>query len=184
MEIVAAKSCTHVIKLKHPMSPYHPPLTPQSPQHVMRKQINHESANLYSTFVVRTRYKIQFLNTNPAWHGDHELSKKKTFIYSPKNGHWKPSERGENWQVLVFLLDIVVGGQSRSLGRYQGIQRDLTPRHLKEFGKYLKTRQGKYCGRVNDISSDVFLPQMTKDGAFSPSVHLSPFVESSVASTK
>lgn len=98
---------------------------------------------------------MQFLNTKPAWHGDHELSKKKTFIYSPKNGHWKPSERGENWQVLVFLLDIVVGGQSRSLGRYQGIQRDLTPRHLKEFGKYLKTRQGKYCGRVNDISSDV-----------------------------
>lgn len=66
--------------------------------------------------------------------------------------------KGENRQGLVFLLDIVVGGQSRSLGRYQGIQLDSTPRHLKEFGKYLKTRQGKYCGHVNDISSDAFLP--------------------------
>lgn len=168
----------------HTHTPTHPRCHPTRPKPHNTWELNHESANLYSTFVVRTRYKIQFLNTNPAWHGDHELSKKKTFIYSPKNGHWKPSERGENWQVLVFLLDIVVRGQSRSLGRYQGIQRDSTPRHLKEFGKYLKTRQGKYCGRVNDISSDVFLPQMTKDGAFSPSVHLSPFVESSVASTK
>lgn len=43
--------------------------------------------------------------------------------------------------LLVFLLDVVVGGEPGPRRRDQGSQRDSTPRHFEEFGENLEEEE-------------------------------------------
>lgn len=65
----------------------------------------------------------------------------KTDLHVSNRAETEGREGAPGQQPLVFLLHVVVGGETRPRRRDQGPQRDSTPSHLEEFGENLERRR-------------------------------------------